>query len=238
MSPGRLNALTDGVVAIVMTIMVLELKFPAEPTLAAVLAVLPLLAAYLLAFVNVAIYWNNHHHMMQSAHKVTGGVLWANHALLFFLTLFPLVIRWIDDAGITPWPVASFGVVLVCAAISYDQLERALMRAEGDASSMKKALGTRAKEMVSTILYLAAIPSAFVSPYISIAIYVGVSGVRRSAVGQPCAAVVADAVPADDPVDRRSRRHVLAGRVVRPRAGRSGGFLSDPGASPDPRRRR
>ena len=83
MSPGRLNALTDGVVAIVMTIMVLELKFPAEPNLAAVMAVLPLLAAYLLAFVNVAIYWNNHHHMMQSAHKVTGGVLWTNHALLF-----------------------------------------------------------------------------------------------------------------------------------------------------------
>ena len=175
MSPARLNALTDGVVAIVLTIMVLELKLPAEPSLYAVIAVLPLLAAYLLAFVNVAIYWNNHHHMMQSAHKVTGTVLWANHALLFFLTLFPLVIRWIDDAGITPWPVASFGVVLVCAAISYDQLERALMRAEGEAAGMKKALGTRAKEMISTILYIAAIPSAFLSPYISIAIYVGVS---------------------------------------------------------------
>src|SRR5436305_2484134 len=124
MTPTRLNALTDGVVAIVMTIMVLELKFPAEPTLSAVIAVLPLLAAYLLAFVNVAIYWNNHHHLMQSAHKVTGGVLWANHALLFWLTLFPLMIRWIDDAGITPWPVASFGVVLVGAAVAYQILER------------------------------------------------------------------------------------------------------------------
>ena len=175
MSPGRLNALTDGVVAIVLTIMVLELKFPAEPTFAAALAVLPLLAAYLLAFVNVAIYWNNHHHMMQSAHRVTGGVLWANHALLFFLTLFPLVIRWIDEAGITPWPVASFGVVLVCAAVAYDQLERALMRAEGDGSGVKKALGGRGKELISTILYLTAIPSAFLSPYISVAIYVGVS---------------------------------------------------------------
>src|SRR6185369_1926379 len=128
MSPGRVNALTDGVVAIVMTIMVLELKFPAEPDLAAVMAVLPLLAAYLLAFVNVAIYWNNHHHMMQSAHKVTGGVLWANHALLFWLTLFPLTIRWIDEAGVTPWPVASFGVVLVGAALSYRVLEKALDR--------------------------------------------------------------------------------------------------------------
>jgi uncharacterized membrane protein len=175
MSPTRLNALTDGVVAIVLTIMVLELKFPAEPTLQAALAVLPLLAAYLLAFVNVAIYWNNHHHMMQSAHKVTGSVLWANHALLFFLTLFPLVIRWIDEAGITPWPVASFGVVLVLAAISYDLLERALMRADGDTSSVKKALGGRGKEVISTMLYLAAIPCAFVSPYISVGIYVAVS---------------------------------------------------------------
>src|SRR3954447_18896825 len=131
MSPNRLNALTDGVVAIVLTIMVLELKFPAQPTFRAALAVLPLLAAYLLAFVNVAIYWNNHHHMMQSARKVTGGVLWANHALLFWLTLFPLLIRWIDDVGIVPLPVASFGLVLVGASTSYLILERTLIRAEG-----------------------------------------------------------------------------------------------------------
>src|SRR3954469_7708022 len=124
MKPDRLNALTDGVVAIVLTIMVLELKFPAEPTFRAVLAVLPLLAAYLLAFVNVAIYWNNHHHMMQAAHKVTGAVLWANHALLFWLTLFPLMIRWIDEAGITSWPVATFGLVLIGASVSYLILER------------------------------------------------------------------------------------------------------------------
>jgi uncharacterized membrane protein len=175
MSPARLNALTDGVVSVALTIMVLELKFPAEPTLHAALAVLPLLAAYLLAFVNVAIYWNNHHHMMQSAHRVTGSVLWTNHALLFCLTLFPLVIRWIDDAGITPWPVASFGIVLVLAAISYDLLERALIRAEGDESGVKRALGGRSKELISTVLYVAAIPAAFVSPYISVAIYVGVS---------------------------------------------------------------
>jgi len=175
MAPPRLKALTDGVVAIVLTIMVLELRFPAEPSLHAVIAVLPLLAAYLLAFVNVAIYWNNHHHMMQSARKVTGGVLWANHALLFFLTLFPLVIRWIDDAGITPWPVASFGIVLVLAAISYDLLDRAVCRAEADESGVERALGGRSKEQIGTGLYGAAIPAAFVSPYISVAIYVGVS---------------------------------------------------------------
>jgi len=175
MSPGRLNALTDGVVAIVMTIMVLELKFPAEPNLAAVMAVMPLLAAYLLAFVNVAIYWNNHHHMMQSARKVTGSVLWTNHALLFWLTLFPLTIRWIDEAGITPWPVASFGVVLVGAALSYQQLEKALIRAEGDGSVVKRAVGAGGKEWISFALYLASVPAAFVSPYISIAFYVIVS---------------------------------------------------------------
>jgi uncharacterized membrane protein len=175
MSPTRLNALTDGVVAIVLTIMVLEVKIPAEPTLQAVLAVLPLLAAYLLAFVNVAIYWNNHHHMMQSARKVTGGVLWANHALLFFLTLFPLMIRWIDEAGITSWPAASFGLVLVGAAIAYQLLERALIRAEGDASAVKRAVGGGAKEMISFGLYVASIPLAFVSPWISIAIFIGVS---------------------------------------------------------------
>jgi uncharacterized membrane protein len=175
MTPTRLNALTDGVVAIVLTIMVLELKIPAEPTIHAVLAVLPLLAAYLLAFVNVAIYWNNHHHMVQSARRVTGGVLWANHALLFWLTLFPLMIRWIDDAGITPLPVASFGLVLIGASVSYLILERSLIRAEGEDSRVKSAVGGGSKEWISFALYVVAVPAAFVSPFISIAIYVGVS---------------------------------------------------------------
>jgi uncharacterized membrane protein len=175
MKPDRLNALTDGVVAIVLTIMVLELKFPEEPTLGAVLAVLPLLAAYLLAFIYVAIYWNNHHHMMQSARKVTGAVLWANHALLFCLTLFPLMIRWIDEAGPTAWPVASFGLVLVAASICYVLLERALVAAEGDGSNVRTAVGRAAKEWVSFGGYLAALPLAFVSPFIAIAIYVAVA---------------------------------------------------------------
>lgn len=175
MTPTRLNALTDGVVAIVLTIMVLEVKIPAEPTFTAVLAVLPLLAAYLLAFVNVAIYWNNHHHMMQSATTVTGAVLWANHALLFFITLFPLMIRWIDEAGITAWPVASYGLVLVGAALAYQLLERALIAAEGETSAVKRAVGGGAKELISFTLYVASIPAAFLSPYISVAIVVGVS---------------------------------------------------------------
>jgi uncharacterized membrane protein len=175
MTPSRLNGLTDGVVAIVLTIMVLELKLPEEPTLAAVLTVLPLLAAYLLAFIYVAIYWNNHHHMMQSAHKVTGGVLWSNHALLFWLTLFPLMIRWIDEVGIQPWPVAAFGLVLVGASISYLLLERALIAAEGDTSGVKRAVGRGAKEWVSFAGYAIAVALAFVSPILSVAIYVAVA---------------------------------------------------------------
>ena len=172
MSPSRLNALTDGIVAIVITIMVLDLKFPAEPNVRSALAVLPLLAAYLLSFIHIAIYWNNHHHMMQSARKVTGKVLWANHALLFWLTLIPLVIRWIDDAGITPWPVASFGLVLIFCAICYTILEQALIQAEGEGSMVRTAIGGGLKEWLSLVLYLTAIPSAFVSPYISIACYI------------------------------------------------------------------
>ena len=175
MTPGRLNALTDGVVAIVLTIMVLELKIPEESSFSAVVAVLPMLAGYLLAFIYVAIYWNNHHHMMQSAHRVTGAVLWANHALLFCLTLFPLMIRWIDEAGPTPWPVASFGLVLVGASICYVLLERALVDADGDDSRVKKAVGRGVKEWVSFAGYLAALPLAFVDPLISIAIYVAVA---------------------------------------------------------------
>ena len=175
MKPDRLNALTDGVVAIVLTIMVLELKIPAEPTLRAVLAVVPLLAAYLLAFVYVAIYWNNHHHMMQSARKVTGAVLWANHALLFCLTLFPLMIRWVDEAGITPLPVAGFGIVLLAASACYLLLERALVAAEGEQSNVKAALGGGMKEWVSFTGYAAALPLAFVSAPVSVAIYVGVA---------------------------------------------------------------
>ncbi len=175
MKPDRLNALTDGVVAIVLTIMVLELKIPDEPNLAAVLKVLPLLAAYLLAFIYVAIYWNNHHHMMQSARKITGSVLWANHALLFCLTLFPLMIRWIDEAGPTPWPVASFGLVLVGASICYVLLERALVAAEGESSGVKSAVGRGVKEWTSFAGYLVALPLAFVSPFISIGIYVAVA---------------------------------------------------------------
>ena len=175
MKPDRLNAFTDGVLAIVITIMVLELKLPAEPSWTAVKGSLPLLAAYLLSFVNVGIFWNNHHHMMNSARRVNGSVLWANLALLFWLSLVPLFIRWIDEAGITSWPVATFGIVLIGAAISYLVLERNLIRAEGEDSKVREAVGARFKEWLSFAAYVIAVGVAFVSPYVSIAIYVGVS---------------------------------------------------------------
>ena len=175
MKPDRLNAFTDGVLAVVITIMVLELKFPAEPSLAAVQAILPLLGAYLLSFVNIGIFWNNHHHMMQAARNVNGAVLWANLALLFWISLIPLVIRWIDEAGITPWPVATYGLVLIGSALSYLMLERALIRADGQDSKVQEAIGAKSKEWLSSAGYVAGIAVAFVSPYVSVAIYAGVA---------------------------------------------------------------
>jgi len=175
MKTDRVNAFTDGVMAVVITIMVLELKFPAEPSVQAVEAILPLLGAYLLSFVNIGIFWNNHHHMMHAARRVNGAVLWANLALLFWISLIPLVIRWIDEAGITPWPVATYGLVLIGSAVAYLLLERALIRADGEDSKVREAVGARFKEWLSSFGYVAGVAMAFVSPYVSVAIYVGVA---------------------------------------------------------------
>jgi uncharacterized membrane protein len=175
MSPARLNAFTDGVIAVIITIMVLELKFPAEAKWEAVRAVLPLLGIYALSFVNIGIYWNNHHHMMQSVRRVDGRVLWANLLLLFWLSLFPLLIRWVGEAGVTTMPVAAFGVDLVLAAFAYLVLERALIAAEGEHSTVAKAVGSRTKEWLSLALYLTAIGVAFGAPWISVALYVAVA---------------------------------------------------------------
>jgi uncharacterized membrane protein len=172
MKPERLAAFTDGVIAIIITIMVLELPTPHGTDLAALMPVLPLLGAYLLAFINVGIYWSNHHHMLQAAKKVDGGVLWANNALLFVLSLVPFLIRWIGEVGVHPLPVAAYGFILILSAIGYVVLERALIAAEGDESKVKVAIGSKHKEWISVIGYGAAIGLAFVSPFIAIAIYV------------------------------------------------------------------
>jgi uncharacterized membrane protein len=172
MKPERLAAFTDGVIAIIITIMVLELPTPHGADLASLRPVLPLLFAYLLAFINVGIYWSNHHHMLQAAKKVNGQVLWANNALLFSLSLVPFLIRWIGEVGVHPLPVAAYGVILIVSALIYVILERALIAAEGEGSKVKAAVGAKHKEWISVTGYAAAIGLAFVSPFIAIAIYV------------------------------------------------------------------
>jgi uncharacterized membrane protein len=171
MKPERLAAFTDGVIAIIITIMVLELPTPRGVDLAAVRPVLPLLGAYLLAFINVGIYWSNHHHMLQAAGRVDGRVLWANNALLFVLSLIPFLIRWIGEEGIHPLPVAAYGLVLILAAVGYFILERALIAVEGEGSKVKAAVGAKHKEWLSIAGYLGGASLAFVSPLIAVGIY-------------------------------------------------------------------
>jgi uncharacterized membrane protein len=171
----RLNTITDAVLAIAITIMVLDLRVPASPAWDAIEPAIPLLAAYALAFVNIGIFWINHHHMLNTAARVNGRALWANFFLLFWLTLVPFVIRWIGLAGITPQPVAAYGFVMIMAAIGYLWLERELILAEGTESRIRAVVGSRKKEWASFGLYALALPAAFISPWISIAIYVGVA---------------------------------------------------------------
>jgi uncharacterized membrane protein len=173
--PDRLNAFTDGVMAIVITIMVLELHVPAAESLEAIKPALPLLGAYALSFVNIGIFWSNHHHMMQAANKVDGRVLWANLSLLFWITLIPFVIRWIGEAGISAWPVAAYGAVLIMTAVAYLLLERSLIAVEGTQSKIQAAVGSKNKEWASLTAYVVAVLAAFLSPWISIAIYIGVA---------------------------------------------------------------
>jgi len=172
MKPDRLNALTDGVVAIAITIIVLELPLPEEPTLAGLRAVAPMLLAYLLSFINIGIFWNNHHHMLTTASRVDGWAMWANLALLFFLSLMPFVIRWINEAGFSALPCAAYGLVLFGASLSYQALEAAIIRLQGRDGELATALGGDTKAKLSTIAFIAAVGLAFVNPLISIALYV------------------------------------------------------------------
>jgi uncharacterized membrane protein len=176
MKPDRLNAFTDGVIAIVITIMVLEMRVPEGTGLAALRPELPIFGAYVLSFIYVGIYWNNHHHMMQTAKRVDGRVLWSNLGLLFWLSLFPFVIRWIDERGISSFPVAAFGIVLMMASIAYLVLEKALIAAEGPESTIARAVGSKLKEWLSLALYVLGTAAAFlVSPYLSIVLYIAVA---------------------------------------------------------------
>ncbi len=175
MSTARLEAFTDGVVAIIITIMVLEIRVPRGTDLAALQADVPVLLAYVLSYVNVGIFWNNHHHMLHVTERVNGRVLWANLVLLFWLSLVPFVIRWIDEAGFMPAPVAAYGVVLACAAVSYTVLQAQIVAANGRKSQLAVAVGKDLKGKASLALYLAAIVLAFLRPWTAIVLYVTVA---------------------------------------------------------------
>ena len=175
MDKGRLEAFSDGVLAIVITIMVLELKAPHEATAEALLPLVPVFLSYLLSFVFVAIYWNSHHHLLQAADRVTGRVLWANTHLLFWLSLVPFVTSWMGDTGFARWPVAAYGVVMLLAGCAYYLLSRALVADHCAGSALVAAVGRDGKAKLSVLLYTAAVLLAFVEPRVSCGLYVVVA---------------------------------------------------------------
>ena len=178
MKANRLEALTDGVIAIAITIMVLELKVPEGATWAALSAEGPILAVYALSFVNIGLYWANHHHMFQATEHIDGRVLWANLFLLFWLSLVPWVIRWLDEASFAAAPTAAYGVVLGLAGVAYNLTQSAVIAANGGADSkIAKAVGADWKGKLSVLGYIAAVPLAFVDPAISLVLYVAIAAV-------------------------------------------------------------
>jgi uncharacterized membrane protein len=175
MRTNRLEAFSDGVLAIIITIMVLELKVPEEPTLHALGGSLTGLLTYLLSFVYIGIYWNNHHHMFQLSRRVNGAVLWANLNLLFWLSLYPFTTAWMDDTHIARTPVVVYGVNLVAAALSYYVLQQLIIRAEGPSSLLREAVGRDRKGKASPLIYLLGIALAFVTPWLGLIPFVVVA---------------------------------------------------------------
>lgn len=175
MEKNRLEAFSDGVIAIIVTIMVLELRPPPAIELADLKPLLPVVLSYVLSFIYVGIYWNNHHHMFHSTKRVTGGILWANLHLLFWLSLFPFTTAWVGENHLAPTPVAVYGFVLLMAAIAYFILQRSIIAQQGPNSLLAAAVGKDWKGKISPVLYLASIPLAFVSPWISSGLYVFVA---------------------------------------------------------------
>ena len=175
MTSQRLEAFSDGVIAILITIMVLELKVPHGTGLAALSSAVPTLLSYLLSFIFLAIYWNNHHHMLQATDRINGAILWANMHLLFWLSLVPFVTSWMNENNFAELPTAGYGVVLLFSGVAYFLLERAIIAHEGPGSKLATAVGKDAKGIASMLLYCAAIPLAFVNRWIAYAIYVAVA---------------------------------------------------------------
>jgi uncharacterized membrane protein len=179
MGKGRLEAFTDGVIAIVITIMVLELRAPHGDDRAVLPAALepliPVFISYALSFVLLAIYWNNHHHMLHASNVVNGAILWANTHLLFWLSLVPFVTGWMGENHFAPWPVAFYGFVMLMAGVAYTILARMLVHQHGRDSPLATALGEDVKGQTSLVLYASAIPLAFLSRWLSLALYVVVA---------------------------------------------------------------
>jgi uncharacterized membrane protein len=175
MHKNRLEAFSDGVLAIIITIMVLEIKVPHGETWTALEPLLPVVVSYVLSFVYVGIYWNNHHHMLQAAQRVSGGVLWANLHLLFWLSLLPFASGWLGENHFAPAPVALYGVILLMAGIAYWLLARAIIKADGTGSLLAKAIGRDRKGNASVVLYLVAIPLTWFNEWLAQAIYVAVA---------------------------------------------------------------
>jgi uncharacterized membrane protein len=171
----RLEAFSDGVLAIIITIMVLELRVPHETTLAALGPLWPVFVSYVLSFIYLGIYWNNHHHMLHVCHRVTGGILWANLHLLFWLSLVPFVTGWMGENHFASVPTAAYGVVLLMAAVAYWILQRTIIRSQGRDSVLARAVGGDIKGNLSPVVYVLAIPAAFVRPWISGALYIAVA---------------------------------------------------------------
>jgi len=175
MDKGRLEAFSDGVLAILITIMVLELRAPEEETVLALAPLLPKFGSYVLSFIFLGIYWNNHHHLWQAVENVQGRVLWANLHLLFWLSLIPFATSWMGENNFATFPVALYGVVLWMTAFAYYLMVRALMTYHDGDTVLAKALGNGKKERISIILYTAAVPLAFVEAWIAMTIYVTVA---------------------------------------------------------------
>jgi uncharacterized membrane protein len=172
MGKSRLEAFSDGVIAIIITIMVLEMKVPHDDTGGALRPLIPVFLSYVLSFVYLGIYWNNHHHMLHACHKVTGPMLWANLHLLFWLSLVPFATGWMGENRFAPTPSALYGVVMLMAAMAYWTLQQVIIASQGPDSLLKRAVGGDWKGKMSPVAYAIAIPLAFWSPWISLGLYV------------------------------------------------------------------
>lgn len=177
MQKSRLEAFSDGVLAIIITIMVLELKVPHGTELSALTPLVPIFLSYVLSFIYVGIYWNNHHHMMHAIRSVSGPILWANLHLLFWLSLIPFVTGFIGENHVSPVPVAMYGFVLLMSAVAFTILTILLVRHEGRSSTFANAIGRDSKGKISILIYAIAIPLAFYSPLASVALYVLVAAI-------------------------------------------------------------